>query len=172
MTTAACIPASDDLGETTLRMVLEFLPDSCPLDAEGRAQLSPEALRLGLAIKGLRGQHAGERTIRRVLQGPESAFYAEMPGTSKIIPLHARRAGWVRNEMRQESGYSLAAEIEAQETRRREALSTLDGGLDRLEESLRMVAGRERYGGLLGNLASLQGLLHRRARPLGPGDLA
>ncbi len=172
MTTAACILAPDDLGETTLRMVLEFLPDSCQSDGAGKAHLSQEALRLAYAIKGLRGKQASERTIQRVLQGPESAFYADMPGTSKIIPLRSRRPGWGRPELRLETAQGMAAELEAQVTRRREAISDLDAGLERLEESLRTAAGWDHYGGFLGNLASLQALLHRRPHPLGPGDLA
>ena len=172
MTTAACIPVPDDIGETTLRMVLEFLPDSGHFDAEGRARLSQEALRLAYSIKGLRGQHAGERTIRRVLRGSESASCADLPGTSKIIPLHFDRASCDRAATRQGSEHGLAGELEAQETRTRAALSTLDAGLDRLGESLEMVSGWDRRGGLLGQLASFQALLQRRPRPLGPGDLA
>lgn len=166
MTTAARVPAPKDLGETTIRMVVEFLPDACEPSGDGSQLLTPEALRLAYAIKGLRGQQAGERTIRRVLQAPDHPDVV----SPKIVPFSRRKPPEAPAPT--PSSAELLETLELQRTQREQAMADLEAKLDRLGKTLETSARPDRYDAFLGSLTALAALSRRRPFPLGPNDPA
>lgn len=67
MSNAARFPAPSNIGETTLRIVLDHLPEPTVVDDEGNPLYSQDAVRVMQMVKGLRHKNAGQETIRRVI---------------------------------------------------------------------------------------------------------
>jgi hypothetical protein len=132
-------PAPQNIGETTLRIVLDHFPQAQEVDAAGNAVFSRDALHVMQMVKGLRTYNAGQETIRRVIES-----YVPAPEDQQK-PIPVRRAPGVvaQDARRQASQITRAADEVADSITAFEARAAQVAGTPR------------RYDAFLGDLARL-----------------
>ncbi|MBM3266475.1 MAG: hypothetical protein FJZ01_02405 [Candidatus Sericytochromatia bacterium] len=159
-------PAPHNIGETTLRIVLDHFPEAQEVDETGNAVFSQDALRVMHMVKGLRTHNAGQETIRRVIQS-----YVPTPAAEQQ-PIPIRRApGVIAQDARAKATAITAAADEVADgyAQLMSAMDRLSASIEELETRAEQVAHKpQRYDAFLGDLARLIEVSRSR-KPLPPG---
>ncbi|MBM3273677.1 MAG: hypothetical protein FJZ00_00885 [Candidatus Sericytochromatia bacterium] len=159
-------PAPSNIGETTLRIVLDHFPAAQEVDDQGNAVYSRDALHLLQMVKGLRNYNAGRETIRRVIKS-----YVPAPPSADSPPIPVRRAPGVIAQDARTQSTAITTAVDAVTGRFEDLSSALDGLSDSLahfsEAADHLTPKPQKYDIFLGNLAKLAEL-SRKARPTPP----
>lgn len=160
-------PAPPNIGETTLRIVLDHFPGAQRREPTGETTFTADALHMMRMVKGLRAHNAGPETIRRVIHSYVPSTPA--PGEPAPPPIPVRRApGVIAQDARARSA-EITAAIDAV-AGRFEALSC---AMDALSDSLaafstaaeKMAPRRNRFDVFLGSLEKLADLSRKQGGP-------
>ncbi len=146
-------PTPPNIGETTLRIVLDQFPQAQEVDGSGNAVFSKDALHVMRMVKGLRTHNAGQETIRRVI----SSYVPSPEADQKPIPVR-RAPGVVAQDARRESS-AITSAIDDIADR----FDVLAGAMDALSRSIETFEAKatdiaprpQRFDSFLGDLARL-----------------
>lgn len=161
-------PAPPNIGETTLRIVLDHFPEALRPDESGTSTFTDDALHVMRMVKGLRTHNAGPETIRRVIH----SYVPSTPeqGASTPAPIPVRRAPGVIAQDARAKATDITTAIDAVAGR----FDSLSTAMDSLSDSLAafsqaaetMAPKRNRFDSFLGSLEKLAAL-SKRQRELG-----
>lgn len=150
-------PAPPNIGETTLRIVLDHFPGAQRREATGEATFTDDALHMMRMVKGLRAHNAGPETIRRVIH----SYVPSRPATGEPAPqpIPIRRAPGVIAQDARAKATDITTAVDAV-AGRFDALTT---AMDALADSLAafstaaetMAPKRNRFDAFLGSLGRL-----------------
>jgi hypothetical protein len=159
-------PAPSNIGETTLRIVLDHFPSAQEVDAQGNAVYTQDALHVLQMVKGLRNYNAGQETIRRVIKS-----YVPRTESPDTPPIPIRRAPGVIAQDARVKGTAITAAVDDVADRFEDLSSALDGLNDSVANfsaAADLLAPKpQKYDVFLGNLAKLAEM-SKKTRPTPP----
>ncbi len=150
-------PAPPNIGETTLRIVLDHFPEARREAEQGAATFTDDALHVMRMVKGLRTHNAGPETIRRVIRSYVPS--TPEPGAPLPAPIPIRRAPGVITQDARSKATEITAAVDAVSCR----FDALSSAMDALSDSLAtfsktaedVAPKASRFDDLMGSLAQL-----------------